>query len=123
MLICGDKMYELIFIIVAIGIGLFIKYAFIQESQRPYPHHSAFAGVREDFLNWGKENPKAGVFTNLMIIELHIYFGILSLNPAFGMFWMLYIIYIAMFGVWVLLGSLLCIVEAAEGLSWKKEYK
>jgi hypothetical protein len=113
-------MYELIFIIVAIGIGLFIKYAFIQESQRPYPHHDAFAGIREDFLNWGKVNPKAGVFANIMIIELHIYFGILSLNPVFDMLWVFYVAYLGMFGVWVLLGSLMCIVEATEGLYWKR---
>lgn len=112
-------MYELIFIIIAIGIGLFIKYMFIQESQRPYPYHSAFDGIQEDLLNWGRENPKAGVFINLMIFELHIYFGILLMNPIFGSLWILYVAYLGMFGVWILLGSALNIAEATGGLFWK----
>ena len=112
-------MYELIFIIIAIGIGLFIKYMFIQESQRPYPYHSAFAGIQEDLLNWGKVNPKAGVFANLMIFELHIYLGVSLINPILDVSGMLFIIYFAMFGIWILLGSVLNIAEATDGLFWK----
>lgn len=116
-------MYELIFIIIAIGVGLFIKYMFTQESQSPYPYHPAFAGLWEDLLNWGKVNPKAGIFINLMIFELHIYFGVSLIISTSDMFGMFFIIYFAMFGVWILLLSALNIVEATDGLFWKYHWR
>ena len=115
-------MYELIFIIIAISIGLLVKYMFTQESQRPYPYHPAFAGLWEDLLNWGKVNPKAGLFANLMIFELHIYLGVSLINPTFGVYGMLFIIYLGMFGVWILLLSALNIAEATDGLFWKHHW-
>lgn len=115
-------MYELVFVIMAISIGLFIKYMFTQESQSPYPYHPAFAGLWEDLLNWGKVNPKAGVFVNLIIFELHIYLGVSLINPTLSVFGILYIAYLGMFGVWILLLSALNIAEATDGLFWKRHW-